>query len=108
MKEKIKDIFKMDVFKDLGDVVIYAYKGAKAGDPAVRLEYGFQTGSTPGIHSSTGCEAELELGILNKKLEFESTEGLSEGLDMPEGDYFGDVDWDAVVGLVNDFFRDWQ
>jgi len=86
---------------DLG--AVFSHGEPAPGSPAVRLEYGFRTGSTPGIHSITGHEAQLDLGLLDENLEFEDHD-IYEGYDMPVLPN-GEIDWDKAIEAVDAFYR---
>ena len=93
---------------DLGDMAIYVRKGAKPGDPGVRVEWQFSTGSTLGPHSYFEKEAEIESGILDEDMQFESKENWlfhAEGFDMPR-DKHEETDWDSFYALVVKFFEE--
>jgi len=93
---------------DMDNREIYVREGAKPGDPAVRVEWLFNTGSALGLHSCLGKEAEIEAGILDEDMQFESKENWlhhAEGFDMPL-DKRGETDWDSLYALVVKFFEE--
>jgi|LSQX01.3.fsa_nt_gb hypothetical protein len=64
MSKKIIEVRREDGLE------LYALEGYAAGCSAVKLEYGFSTGSENGLHGATGSFAEAQLGTLDENLEF--------------------------------------
>lgn len=99
---------------------IRALEGHEPGSPAVKVEWGYSTGSELGLHSFSGSFACAELGILGADGEFESVVWTEDDLGKriftrqvigwPK-EYSGwdpsedseDVNWNALKAWFNDY-----
>lgn len=98
---------------------VWAVEGYTLGDPAVRVSWGYATGSEPGVHNVANTFAIAELGKVGEG-GFESVVWTEKNLGKeiktrrvigwPQ-DYEGwdpdddmeDVDWDAMAEWVEDY-----
>jgi hypothetical protein len=109
------------MIKQWDDGELYACEGYSAGSAAVKVVWGYSTGSDTGTHCHSGTFAEAVLGTLDDDLSFipdtydASDYGVSihtrsmighprerEGWDSPETET-GDVDWAAYTAWISEY-----